>query len=99
MDTRAALFGSRRQHHFAASLPTDEQDAVSRLNSGSRVDAKSSVKRITVQIRRGTSQLPVIQGTNKPNAFRQDQSGGETSGRDVVGRLAELPLKTIQKLI
>ena len=34
-----------------------------------------------------------------PNAFCQNQSGSETSGRDVVGWSAELPLKTIQKPI
>ena len=80
-----------------ASLPTDEQHAVSRLYSGAGVDAEPAVKRIAIQVRRSASKLLVIQGSRLPNAFRQNQSGGKTSGRDVVGRLAELPLKTIQK--
>src|SRR5437773_1610294 len=95
----SALLRSRRQHYFVASLPADEQHAVSRLYSGSGVDAKSAVKRIAVQVRCCASQLLVIQGSRQPNAFRQNQSASKTSGGNVVGRLAELPLKTIQKPI
>src|SRR5713226_3254482 len=51
----SALLRSRRQHSLIASLPADEQHAVSRLYSGSGVDAKSSVKRIAVQVRRCVS--------------------------------------------
>src|SRR5439155_25991547 len=40
-----------------------------------------------------------IQGSRLPNAFRQNQPGSKTSGRDVVGRMAELPVKAIQKPI
>src|SRR6266446_8314362 len=51
----SALLRSRRQHSFIASLPADEQHAVSRLYSGSGVDAKPTVKRIAIQVRRCTS--------------------------------------------
>jgi hypothetical protein len=95
----SALLISRRQHYLVVSLPADEQHAVSGLYSGSGVDAKSAVKRIAVQVRRSASKLLVIQGSRLPNAFRQNQSGGKTSGRNVVGRMAELPVKTIQKPI
>jgi len=79
------------------SLPADDQYAVSCLHSRTGVDAKSSIKGIAVQVRRRVSQLLVIQGGRQPNAFSQDQSRGKASGGDVVGHLAELPLKTIQK--
>ena len=95
----SALLRSRRQHYFIASLPADEQYAVSRLYSGSGADAKSAVKRIAVQVRRCASQLFVIQGSRLPNAFRQNQSRAKTSGRNVVGWPAELLLKTIEKPI
>src|SRR5438552_18790075 len=95
----SALPRSRGQHYFVASLPADEQHSMSRLCSGSGVDAKPAVISTAVQVRRCASQFLVIQGSRPPNAFCQDQSGGETSGCDVVGRLTELPMKTIQKPI
>jgi len=51
----SALLITRRQYYFVASLPADEQHAVSRLYSGSGVDAKSTVKRVAVQARRCAS--------------------------------------------
>src|SRR5713101_870949 len=87
------------QHYFVSSLPTDEQHAVSRLYSGAGVDAEPAVKRIAIQVRRSASKLLVIQGSGPPNAFRQNQSGRKTSGRNVVGRMSELPVKAIQKPI
>src|SRR5207302_2706248 len=51
----SALRGSRRQHYFVVPLPADKQHAVFGLDSGSGVDAKPSVKRIAVQVRRGVS--------------------------------------------
>src|ERR1700746_513351 len=96
---RSALLRSLRQHCLVASLPADEQHRASGLHSGSGVDAKSSVKGIAVQVRRRVSYLLVIQAPRQPNAFCQNQSGGKTSGGDVVGCPAELVLKTIEKPI
>jgi hypothetical protein len=95
----SALPKPRRQYYSVASLPAGEQHAVSRLYSGSGVDAKSAVERVAIEIGRCVSQLLLIQGIGPPDAFCQNQSGRKTSGRNVAGRMAELPVKAIQKPI
>ncbi len=84
----SALPRPRRQHYFVVSLPADEQHAVSRLYSGSGVDAKSDVKRVAIQIGRCISQLLLIQGSGPQKCERTD-NGAPSCARIFVNSFSE----------
>jgi hypothetical protein len=84
----SALPRPRRQHYFVVSLPADEQHAVSRLYSGSGVDAKSAAKRVAIQIGRCISQLLLIQGSGPQKCERTD-NGAPSCARIFVNSFSE----------